>query len=118
MKNNNLTQLQKEFYQTKKERIILNQHIKTRLKEMKEENSLKKLMSVDILQFLISTPAYNYKMSVVPQGKGLYNVRVVETQKGTGRIRNDGQIFDYFSHSMSMNKAKDILLIFLNDWDK
>ena len=102
--------------QTPEQIESLNKHIEDNLKQYEEDNDYKKLMSVDIIQFLIHLPAYNYIMSVVPKGKGYYNIRVVEKNK-TGKIMNDGQLNDYFSHSMSMNRAKDILLIFLKDWD-
>ncbi len=31
---------------------------------------------------------------------------------------NGARLNEYFSHTMSMNKAKEILCIFIKEWDK
>ena len=72
-------------------------------------------MSVDSMTFLINYGDYVYKITVFPLGKGLYNVGCYESKDG--KTTKSAYIQDHFSYSMSMNKAKDLLLIFLKHWN-
>lgn len=106
------------FNQTKEQQESLKRYIEKSQKESKEANAHKNLMSVEIIQYKINLPIYSYIISIKVLGKGMHNVRVVETNINSGKVTNDGTLKDFFCHSISINRAKEILLIFLSNWDK
>ena len=106
------------FNQTKAEQESLNRYIESSQKQAKEDEAYKKLMDVETIQYKIYLANYSYVVSIKVLGKGMHNIRVQETSLLDGKVTNDGTLKRFFCHSISINRAKEILLIFLRHWDK
>ena len=72
----------------------------------------KRTMSVSTLQFSIQYNEEIFTLTITPKGKGFYDIKCVITTNQDVFYQKTLTLKDYFSHSMSMSRAKDLVLLF------
>ena len=75
------------------------------LEQIARDKKELKTMSISEIKYVVTYKGQTYSLYITPKGKGYYDVKCIVGLRTM-------TMNDYFSHSISMSKAKDLTLIF------
>jgi len=90
----------------------INEYLEQSQELSKKEKIEKRKMIVSLMCYLVEYDGDAYELKIQPKGGGFYFVRCVKNNT------EEAYLEDYFCHSMSIARAKTIVLTFAQYYDK
>ena len=94
----------------------LNKAVQETEQRTKIEKAMKKDMQISELTYTITFRDYNYRIVLKPKGKGYFDVicRIVAESDRVNPFAAHKKvtITDYFTHGISLNTARDLVITF------